>query len=164
MARILQHSLLIGGRMKTVKDILREQMHKEIYSVLSNQSVLSAAQYMESKNLGAVPVMDNDGVVGMLSERDMLTKVLGPGLDPRDITVDKIMTRAFVHTSPSENVQDCLLKMRKAHCRHLPVLHDGKILGTISIRDILGVTESEFLDQYLWNIEGRREYSPIVTK
>jgi CBS domain-containing protein len=151
--------------MKTVKDILREQMHKEIYSVLPNQSVLSAAQYMESKNLGAVPVVDtNDEVVGVLSERDMLTKVLGPGLDARDVTVEKIMTRNFIHTSPSENAKDCLMKMRKAHCRHLPVLHNGKILGTISIRDILGVTEAEFLDQYLWNIEGRREYSPIVTK
>jgi CBS domain-containing protein len=151
--------------MKTVKDILREQMHQEIFSVLPNQSVLSAAQYMQSKNLGAVPVIDaSEAIVGMLSERDMLTKVLGPGLDPRDVTVEKIMTRNFVHTSPSENVEDCLRKMRKIHCRHLPVLHSGKVLGTISIRDILGVTEAEFLDQYLWNIEGRRSYTPVVMK
>lgn len=151
--------------MKTVKDILREQMHKEIFCVLPVQNVLSAAQYMESNNLGAVPVIDSHaGIVGMLSERDMLTKVLRLGLDPRDVTVEKIMTRNFVHTLPSENVEDCLEKMRKMHCRHLPVLDKGKVLGTISIRDILGVTETEFLDHYLWNIEGRRFYTAVETK
>ncbi|HSE39781.1 MAG TPA: CBS domain-containing protein [Acidobacteriota bacterium] len=147
--------------MRTVKDVLREQMRTEIYSVMPNQSVLSAAQFMESKNLGAVPVIDDGEVVGIVSERDMLRKVLGPGLDPRDVTVSKIMTHDFLATSPDENVQDCLLKMRKVHCRHLPVIQKGKLIGTISLRDILGMTEAEFLEHYLWNIEGRKEYSSI---
>jgi CBS domain-containing protein len=147
--------------MRTVKDVLREQMHTEIYSVFPNQSVLSAAQFMESKNLGAVPVTLDGKVVGIISERDMLKKVLGPGLDPRDLPVSKIMTCDYLATTPDESVQDCLVKMRKAHCRHLPVMEKGKLVGTISLRDILGMTEAELLDHYLWNIEGRRDYSSI---
>jgi CBS domain-containing protein len=148
--------------MKSVKEILCEQMHRQIYSVSPNQSVLSAAQYMESKNIGAVPVVDHEKVVGIVSERDMLKKVLREGIDPRDTTVEKIMTRSFLVTFPDETIEDCLIKMRKAHCRHLPVLEEGVLLGTISLRDILGITEAELLDDYLWNVRTRRRYSRVA--
>ena len=150
--------------MKNVKDILREQMHAEIYSVLPNQNVLSAAQYLEDKNLGAVPVVDHNRILGMVSERDMVSKVLGPGLDPRDVTVEKIMTRNFVAASIDDSTEDCLFKMRSAHCRHLPVLEKDKLVGTISMRDVLGIAEAEFIENYLWNIQGRREYSMSTMK
>jgi CBS domain-containing protein len=135
--------------MKKVKDILREQVPSEIYSVLPNQDVLSAAHYLEGKNLGAVPVLNRDQVVGMISERDMVKKVLGPGLDPRDVTVENIMTRNFVAASPDDSTDDCLLKMREAHCRHLPVLENDKLLGTVSMRDVLAAAETEFIENYL---------------
>jgi CBS domain-containing protein len=141
--------------MKTVKDILRNQLHNEVYSVLPDQNVLSAAQYMKFKNLGAVPVVQENRLLGVLSERDMLNKVVGPGLDPRDIPVEKIMTSSVLVTSLGETAAECLKKMRKEHCRHLPVVEKGTLVGMISLRDVLGIEETEFLDNYLWDMKDR---------
>ena len=124
--------------MKTVKQILDERRYKIIYSVRPDQSVLSAAQFMKSRNLGAVPVMKENVLLGIISERDMLNKVIGPGLDPRDVLVEKIMTRFLTFTSPQETIVNCLAKMRNSHCRHLPVVENTKLVGMISLRDVLG--------------------------
>lgn len=127
-----------GCRMKTVREILSERPQKNIYSVLPDQSVLSAAQLMKFKNLGAVPVMKENILLGIISERDMLNKVVGPGLDPRDVSVEKIMTKFLTFTSPNETISDCLSKMKNSHCRHLPVVEKTKLVGMISLRDVLG--------------------------
>lgn len=124
--------------MKTVKDILGDKFHKQIYSVMPDQSVLSVAQFMKSKNVGAVPVMNNNFLVGIVSERDMLNKVVGPGLDPRDVSVERIMTNVVTVISPQDTIIDCLSKMKKSHCRHLPVIENSNLIGIISLRDVLG--------------------------
>jgi CBS domain-containing protein len=124
--------------MKTVKELLGERSPKDICSVLPSQSVLSAAQIMKFKNLGAVPVIKDNSLLGVVSERDMLNKVVGPGLDPRDVTVERIMTNVLTVISPQETIMDCLSKMRASHCRHLPVVENNNFLGMISLRDVLG--------------------------
>lgn len=124
--------------MKTVKEILDERSDKDIYSVSPGQSVLSAAQFMKFKNLGAVPVMKGKLLLGIISERDMLNKVIGPGLDPRDVPVDTIMSRILTVVAPEETIMDCLAKMRKSHCRHLPVVESNNLIAMISLRDVLG--------------------------
>jgi CBS domain-containing protein len=124
--------------MKTVKEILADRFYNHIYSLVPNQSVLSAAQFMKFKNLGAVPVMKDNLLVGIVSERDMLNKVVGLGLDPRDVPVESIMSKALTVTSPQETIADCLLKMKNSHCRHLPVVENSNLIGMISLRDVLG--------------------------
>ena len=141
--------------MTTVKKMLDERLDAKIYSVVPQQSILSAAQYMRANNIGAVAVVRDRELVGMLSERDILNKVTGPGIDPRDITVSQIMSKDVATITPEESWDDCLIKMGTAHCRHLPVLENGKLIGMISLRDILAVDQAKCLDSYLWDTAAR---------
>lgn len=143
--------------MKTVKQMLREQGRGEAFSVLPQQSVLSAAQFMKFNNVGAVAVRRNNVLLGIVSERDMVNKVLGPGLDPRDIAVSEIMSNRLITVSPEDDLRECLGKMKRNQCRHLPVVQDGSLIGMISLRDVLGVDEEELMDSYLWDREARQE-------
>lgn len=143
--------------MTNVRQILKKRLQCEVYSVLPDQSVLSVAQYMRLKDIGAVLVMRDNKLLGIVTERDMLKKVLDRGLDPRDVCVDKIMSRHLTIVSSDESLKDCLNKFRRARCRHLPVVEDGDVIGMISLRDILGLDESELIDRYLWARNIRQE-------
>jgi len=136
--------------MKTVAEILNELLNRQGVSVVPEQSVLSVAQLMRFKNIGAVAVMQENHLIGVVSERDMLNKVLSFGVDPRDVSAGEIMSRNLTLTSPDETSKDCLIKMRNAHCRHLPVVDKGCFVGMISLRDVLGLDEAELLDTYFW--------------
>ena len=143
--------------MNTVRTILNQRPGGNIYTVVPEQTVLSAAQYMKANNIGAVIVMRDGTLSGILSERDLLIKVTGPGVDPRDLSVSKIMSPSVTIVSPDESWDDCLVKMGTAHCRHLPVVDEGRLIGMISLRDILGVDEAKCLDNYLWDTTARQE-------
>lgn len=143
--------------MKNVRQILNDRPQREVYSVLPDQSVLSVAQYMRFKDIGAVLVMRDNELLGIVTERDMLKKVLDRGFDPRDVSVEKIMSRHLTTVSPNESLLDCLNKLRRAHCRHLPVVEDGDVIGMVSVRDILGVDEADLIDRYLWDRNIRQE-------
>ena len=144
--------------MKNVREILKDRQAREIFSVVPDQSVLSAAQFMRAKNIGAVAVIRNNLLLGILSERDMLNKVLGPGVDPRDVFVSQIMSQQVTNVSPDDTSEECLIKMRTTHCRHLPVFEKGTFAGMISLRDVMGIDESEMLDTYLWDRSVRQAY------
>lgn len=143
--------------MKTVRDVLRERPYRELHVLVPDQSVLSAAQFMRSKNIGALAVIRKDVLVGIVSERDMMSKVLSPGFDPRDVFVEQIMSEPLTTVSPGETWEACLNKMKESHCRHLPVVENGRVLGMISLRDVLGSDEAENLDTYLWDRSTRNE-------
>ena len=148
--------------MKTVSEMISE--HRGVYSVVPEQSVLSAAQLLRAKNIGAVAVTRNNVVLGVVSERDMLNKVLSPGLDPRDLSVSQIMSHQVTTVSPDESWEQCLFKMRTMHCRHLPVVKKDRLIGMISLRDVLGIEEAEILDAYLWDRSLRQEENEPVVK
>ncbi|HWW60469.1 MAG TPA: CBS domain-containing protein [Thermoanaerobaculia bacterium] len=82
-------------------------------------------------------------LVGVFSERDIMARVVAPGLDPESTTIEKVMTRDIVVGDPSENLDDALTKMHSLGCRHLPVVKDGHLLGMISIRDLLEVDDAD---------------------
>lgn len=142
--------------MKTIKEILLNRS-SAIYSVNPDQNVLSIAQFMRSNNIGAVPVTRGAKILGIISERDMLKKVVSLGLDPRDVFASQIMSTNLTNVSPDESWESALLKMTKAHCRHLPVIEKGKLIGMISLRDLLGQDEADLLDNYLWDRYEREE-------
>lgn len=146
--------------MKTIGEVLNERLEPEVFCVLPDQSVLSVAQLMRYKNVGAVAVTHEGVLLGVISERDMLNRVLSPGLDPRHLRADEIMTRHLLVASPNETVGECLVKMRKAHCRHLPVVHNDRLCGMVSLRDLLGQCEDDFLDAFLWDRDSR-QFEPV---
>jgi CBS domain-containing protein len=104
-------------------------------------TVRTAAQRMSERNIGAVAVVDAGTLAGVFSERDIMTRVVAKGLNPDDTSVDMVMTKEIVVDDPGENVDSALAKMHSIGSRHLPVVHDGKLVGMISIRDLLEVDD-----------------------
>jgi CBS domain-containing protein len=107
--------------------------------VESSDTVRNVARRMTERNIGAVAVLDGGSLAGIFSERDIMSRVVVPGLDPEGTPVSTVMTRELVVSQPDENVDEALRKMKTIGSRHLPVVDDGKLVGMISIRDLLAV-------------------------
>jgi CBS domain-containing protein len=114
---------------------------KPLIHVDPGQSVRSVARMMSDRNVGAVAVLDSGTLVGVFSERDIMTRVVAPGLNPESTAIAKVMTRDLVVGNPNDDVDAALQKMHAVGCRHLPVVDDGKLIGMISIRDLLQVDD-----------------------
>ena len=105
-------------------------------------TVRTAAQRMVERNIGAVAVVASGKLAGVFSERDIMSRVVARGLDPDQTQVDEVMTKQVVVASPDENVDDAIQKMHSIGSRHLPVVDEGKLVGMISIRDLLEVDDA----------------------
>jgi CBS domain-containing protein len=110
---------------------------REVYSVGPDMTVYDAVALMAEKNIGAVLVVENGQLVGILSERDYTRKVMLRGKRSRDTTVREIMSTHLTTVDPKQPVDDCLRFMTEKRIRHLPVVKDGEICGVISIGDLV---------------------------
>lgn len=141
--------------MKTINEILQE---RPIYSVNRDQTVIETVRYMAEKNVGAVPVMKENRLVGVFSERDVIKRVVARGLDPAKVIVGEVMTTKLVIAEADERYESCLSKMRQAHCRHLPVVQEDRLIGMVSLRDLLMID----LDEKERNLEYLQSYIYMV--
>lgn len=103
--------------------------------------VRAAAQRMSERNIGAVAVVDSGRLAGIFSERDLMSRVVARGLNPDDVSVDVVMSKELVVAQPGDRVDAALQKMHSIRARHLPVVDGGKLVGMISIRDLLEVDD-----------------------
>ncbi len=128
--------------MKTAGDVVR---NKNLYFVRSGDNVLNVAKLMAEKNIGAVPVLSEDGkLLGIFSERDLLKRVVVKGLNPADVKVDDVMTNEIMIALEDESYEECLAKMKKAGVRHLPVVDkNNNLIGMISLRDLMDISLDE---------------------
>jgi CBS domain-containing protein len=117
-----------------VYDLINTQ---ETHRAEANQTVLEVAQAMVERNIGAVPVLRDGALVGIFSERDLMKRVVVEGRDPRTTSVEEVMTENPLTVSPEENVETCLVMMRRHGFRHLPVCEGQQLRGIVSLRDIL---------------------------
>jgi CBS domain-containing protein len=101
--------------------------------------VRAAARLMADRKIGAVPVLDGERLVGIFSERDVLTRVVAAGCDPDATPVGDVMSSELVVVDPAESYEACLSRMREAHVRHVIVLDQGRLAGIVSLRDLLAV-------------------------
>ena len=113
------------------------QKSREIYSVTPDSCVDDAVKMMDEKNVGALLVMKGSKLVGMLSERDYARKVMLRGKKSSETKVSDIMSSKLTVTNPSEGVEECLRVMTDKRIRHLPVLEGQKVIGVISIGDLV---------------------------
>jgi CBS domain-containing protein len=128
--------------MKTVKTILQTK-DTGVLSIAPDATVLAAITLMSEKNIGALPVLDGAKLVGILSERDYARKVILKGRSSDDTLVRDIMTEHVLSVSLENTHEECMALMSAKHLRHLPVLEDGKIIGVISIGDVVKAIISE---------------------
>jgi len=122
--------------MKLVKHLL-DSKGRYIISVKPDVSVLDAIKLMADKAIGSLVVMDDDELCGILSERDYARKVIIKGRSSESTRVSEIMTAEVITTSSSQTVVDCMELMTEKRIRHLPVLEDNKVIGMISIGDLV---------------------------
>jgi CBS domain-containing protein len=122
--------------MINVRDLIR-QKGSQVFAVKPDASVLEALKLMASKNTGAVMVMNGDKVAGILSERDCVRKLELAGKTATNTKVSEIMTSNVLYVEASQSLEECMAIMIDKNIRHLPVYEDGKLLGLISVRDVL---------------------------
>lgn len=136
--------------MKTLKDVLKVK-GSTVWSIGPDETVYAALEMMNQKNLGALAVLENDRLVGLISERDYARKVALAGRASRETPVHEVMTRRVMSGRPEETVEQCMALMTDKHFRHLPVMEDGELLGMVSIGDMVKaiIEDQQFLIQQL---------------
>jgi CBS domain-containing protein len=121
----------------TIGLVLKSKDENRVLSIAPDQSIYEALEMMAKHGIGAVLVISNQRLVGILSERDYARKVILMGHSSRETQVSQIMTTPVVYVSPQHTVDDCMAMMTKHHFRHLPVLQDETVVGVISIGDLV---------------------------
>ena len=108
-----------------------------VWSIAPNATVFDAIQLMADKNVGALPVVENGKLAGMISERDYTRKVILKGKSSKETPVRDIMTQELVTVDASDSVTECMRVMTEKRIRHLPVMEGSKMIGLISIGDLV---------------------------
>lgn len=126
--------------MKTVAQLLALKTQQDVYTIAPDARVLDALRLMAEKNVGALPVMRDGELVGIVSERDYARKVALQGRSSYATPVSEIMTEAVIIVLPQQTVGDCMQMMTDHHLRHLPVMGNGKLIGLLSIGDLVKAT------------------------
>jgi CBS domain-containing protein len=120
-----------------VSAVLVHKKASTIWSIGPNAMVIDAIQLMGEKNVGALPVVDNGTLVGIVSERDYTRKVILKGRSSKETPVSDIMTAQVLTVTPSESVIECMRIMTEKRVRHLPVLEGTNLVGILSIGDMV---------------------------
>jgi CBS domain-containing protein len=144
--------------MATLGDLLATKGH-DVISVQPSDTVLQAANLMNDINIGGVVVLDDDRLAGIFTERDVLRRVVAQGLDPATTPVAEVMTTPVITCPPELSLDECAALMTRRGVRHVPVQVEGRLIGLVSIRDLMAYKVSEqqaTLDQMTQYIyEGR---------
>ena len=129
--------------MITVAGILKTKPH-EIFSVTESTSVYDAIKLMSEKNIGALPVVNNEILCGIFSERDYARKIILLNRKSQETMISEIMTATVITVTPKDTIDHCMAIMSTKKFRHLPVLEDNKLVGIISIGDVVSaIIESQ---------------------
>lgn len=121
----------------TIATLLRDKSDNRVLAISPEQSVYEAIEKMAEHDIGALLVIADGRLVGILSERDYARKGVLLGHPSRETKVREIMTAPVVHISPMHTVDECMALMTEHHFRHLPVLKNGEVLGVVSIGDLV---------------------------
>jgi CBS domain-containing protein len=123
--------------MFTVKQLVQTKENDTIFSVAPADTVFRALQVMADKNVGAVLVLQDGELAGIFTERDYCRKIILMGRSSLNTQVQEIMTRKMITVSPEQTIEECMELMSQHHIRHLPVLDQGRLVGILSIGDVV---------------------------
>lgn len=142
---------------KVSVSILLSEKSSSVFCVLVDSSVDQAVAEMNRQRIGSIVVKKDESVVGIFTERDILTRVVSAGRDPKKTVVCDVMTESYQWISPDTSVEDAMQLMTDKRVRHLPVLDDGRLVGMISIGDVtrwllkVNEMEAENLRRYVFS-------------
>ncbi|MGA2102326.1 MAG: CBS domain-containing protein [Candidatus Sulfotelmatobacter sp.] len=120
--------------MSTLRELVKD---RRLYSVEATRTVLEAARFMMEHNVGALPVLRNGDLAGIISERDIMNRVVAVGRTPGTTVVSEVMTANPRAVAADETIEECLFIMREFGFRHLPIVDGKQLKGLVSLRDVL---------------------------
>jgi CBS domain-containing protein len=137
--------------MKNAAHILQSKSDTTIHKVTPGTSMFDAITLMAEKNIGALLVMDGDTISGIVSERDYARKIILAGRSSRETPVRDVMSAPVMYVGPAASTEECMALMTRNRLRHLPVIEDGKLVGLISIGDLVKdiISEQSFMIEQL---------------
>jgi len=141
--------------MNTPISALLERKGSAVYTVPASVTIAEAVDEMNRHRIGSVVVLENGQPTGIFTERDVLRRVVGNGLDPKIMRVADVMTANLITIAPETTIEQTMTLFADKHCRHLPVVSDGRLIGLISIGDIsrwmadTSRAEAEHLKNYI---------------
>ena len=139
--------------MSRVSEIL-EHKGGMVLSANSNETVMDAISLMAEVNIGAILVLEDETIVGIFTERDYLQKIALKSRSSQETKLGEVMTSPVISAEPGDSVQQCMETMTTCHCRHLPVVDNGKLLGIVSIGDLV----KKMLDEKQNEVEKLSQY------
>lgn len=145
--------------MTTAADILRAKPDKTVHAIEPTATVFDAIKLMALKGVGGLLVMEGERVVGIITERDYARKIILMSRSSKETLVRDVMTSAVMYVRPKQTSEECMALMTQNRIRHLPVMDEGKLLGLISIGDLVKdiISEQKFIiDQLEHYITGAR--------
>ena len=129
--------------MKTAADLLKSKPLQTVFTITPKASVFDALELMADKDIGALLVMEGAQVAGIFTERDYARKSALMSRSPSDTPVREIMTSAVMYVRPDQTSDECMALMTEHRVRHLPVIDSGRMIGLVSIGDLVKATISE---------------------
>lgn len=138
------------GKVRKMPAIANYLKDNPPHIIQKTASAMDAARQMTAENVGALVVLDGDKLVGIFTERDLMKKVVATGKDPNTVRLADEMTTKVALGSPAMTVEEAFRTMKQAKCRHLPIVDGGKLVGTVSIRDLVEIDLREKNDEIRW--------------
>ena len=137
--------------MTSVAQILKSKADQTVYTIAPTASVFDAVKMMADRNIGALVVMEGEKIVGIISERDYARKIVLMARSSKDTPVRNIMTSSAMYVSPVQRSEECMALMTENRVRHLLVIDSGKLIGVVSIGDLVKdiISEQKFIIQQL---------------
>lgn len=135
--------------------VILDRKGRNVFSVTSTTSVADAVAEMNRHRVGSVLIIDGGRLMGIFTERDVLRRVVGEGIDPKRARVGEVMTSGVMTIAPEATIEETMVLFTEKRFRHLPVVDQGKIVGTISIGDVTRWmadahrAEAEYLKSYI---------------
>jgi len=137
--------------MTIVAQILKSKPDQTVYTIMPTASVFDAVKRMAEKSIGALVVTEGEQVVGIITERDYARKIILMARASKETPVRDIMTSSVMYVRPDQTSQECMVLMTENRLRHLPVMDGGKLIGLISIGDLVKdiISEQKFIIEQL---------------
>ena len=146
--------------MQTAAQVLKSKPHQTVHTIEPAASVYEAVRLMADRNIGALVVVEHGQVVGIVSERDYARKIVLMARASKDTPLREIMSSPVMYVQPDQTSEECMVLMTENRLRHLPVMDGGRLIGLVSIGDLVKATIAEqrfIIDQLEHYISGQRD-------
>jgi len=139
--------------MNKVRQLLKAK-GEQVWTISKDSTILDGLKLMAEKRIGSLPVLEGEQVVGIFTERDFARRVGPDRRKPEETRIEEVMTRELITVDPDQTVNDCLMLMTENHIRHLPVMDEGRLVGIISVGDVV----KDIIEELEFHVEQLKSY------